>query len=157
MKGHLVRSRAKWLQHGEKPSKLFCSLENKHFTEKTVKSIKKEDGSVITDQSQILDEIKTFYKTLFDTQDSVLQGINLEKFFQNYKIIKLKDTQSNLLEGKLTVSEMGQALKNMKNRKTPCIDGFPAEFYKVFWSKLKFIIQRAINSSYDNSELPLTL
>ena len=52
---------------------------------------------------------------------------------------------------------MGQALKNMKNGKTPGIDGFPAEFYKVFWSKLKFIIQRAINSSYDNNELPLTL
>ena len=34
MKGHLVRSRDKWLQHGEKPSKLFCLLENKHFTEK---------------------------------------------------------------------------------------------------------------------------
>ena len=94
---------------------------------------------------------------MFDTQDSVLQNINLEKFFQNYKIIKLTDTQSNLLEGILTVSEMGQALKNMKNGKTPGIDGFPAEFYEVFWSKLKFIIQRAINSSYDNSELPLTL
>ena len=44
---------------------------------------------------------------------------------------------------------MGQALKNMKNGKTPGINGFPAE--------LKFIIQRAINSSYDNSKLPLTL
>ena len=30
-------------------------------------------------------------------------------------------------------------------------------FFKVFWTKLKFIIQRAINSSYDNNELPLTL
>ena len=45
----------------------------------------------------------------------------------------------------------------MKNGKTPGIDGFPAEFLKVFWSKLKFIFQRAINSSYDNKELPLTL
>ena len=53
--------------------------------------------------------------------------------------------------------ELGQALKNMKSGKTPGIDGFPAEFFKVFWSKLKFIIQRAINSSYDNNELPLTL
>ena len=61
------------------------------------------------------------------------------------------------MEGKLTVHELGQALKNMKNGKTPGIDGFPEEFFKVFWSKLKFIIQRAINSSYDNNELPLTL
>ena len=67
MKGHIVRSRVQWLQHGEKPSKLFCSLGNNHFTEKTVRSIKKENGSILTDQSLILDEIKTFYQTLFDS------------------------------------------------------------------------------------------
>ena len=60
MKGHIVRSRVQWLQHGEKPSKLFCSLENKHFTEKTVRSIKKENGSILTDQSLVLDEIENF-------------------------------------------------------------------------------------------------
>ena len=156
MKGHIVRSRVQWLQHGEKPSKLFCSLENKHFTEKTARSIKKENGSILTYQSPILDEIKTFYQTLFDSRDCDLQNVNLKEYLANYNINKLTEIQSKLLEGKLTVHELGQALKNMKNGKTPGIDGFPAEFLKVFWSKLKFIIQRAINSSYDNNELPLT-
>ena len=157
MKGHIVRSRVQWLQHGEKPSKLFCSLENKHFTEKTVRSIKKENGSILTDQSLILDEIKTFYQTLFDSRDCDLQNVNLKEYLANYNINKLTEIQLKLLEGKLTVYELGQALKNMKNGKTPGIDGFPAEFFKVFWSKLKFKIQRAINPSYDNNELPLTL
>ena len=44
MKGHIVRSPVQGLQHGEKSSKLFCFLENKHFNEKTVKSIKKENS-----------------------------------------------------------------------------------------------------------------
>ena len=158
MKGHIVRSQVQWLQHGEKPSKLFCSVENKHFTEKNSKiNKKKENGSILTDQSLILDEFKTFYQTLFDSRDCDLQNVNLKEYLADYNINKLTEIQSKLLEGKLTVHELGQALKNMKNGRTSGIDGFPGEFFKVFWSKLKFIIQRAINSSYDNNELPLTL
>ena len=45
----------------------------------------------------------------------------------------------------------------MKNGKTPGIHGFPAEFFKVFWSKLKYFIQNAINFSSKHGELSLTL
>ena len=31
MQGIFVRSRAKWIQEGEKPSKYFCNLESKNF------------------------------------------------------------------------------------------------------------------------------
>ena len=37
MKGELVRSRQQWLKDGEKPSKYFCSLENRNFIDKTIK------------------------------------------------------------------------------------------------------------------------
>ena len=94
---------------------------------------------------------------MFDSRDCDLQNVNLKEYLANYNINKPTDTQSKLLEGKLSVYELTQALKNMKKVKTPGIDGFPADFLKVFWSKLNFIIQRAINSSYDNNELPLTL
>ena len=36
IKGNLVRSRIQWLHEGEKPSKYFSNLENKHFIEKTI-------------------------------------------------------------------------------------------------------------------------
>ena len=45
----------------------------------------------------------------------------------------------------------------MKHGKTPGIDGFPAEFFKVFWPYLKHIIMRTINTSFENGELPLSL
>ena len=45
----------------------------------------------------------------------------------------------------------------MKNNKTPGIDGFPAEFFKVFWSRLKYYILSAINTCYDKGILSLTL
>ena len=62
-----------------------------------------------------------------------------------------------VLEGRLTISELGEALKNMKHNKTPGIDGFPAEFLKVFWGKLKFLVTRVLNYSYEIGKLPISL
>ena len=40
IKGHLVRSRLKWLDEGEKPTNFFCNLEKQNFTEKTIKKLR---------------------------------------------------------------------------------------------------------------------
>ena len=45
----------------------------------------------------------------------------------------------------------------MKNGKSPGIDGLPNKFLKVFWNKLKFWILRALNFSFKNRIMPLTL
>ena len=37
------------------------------------------------------------------------------------------------LEHEMSIEEIGQVLKKMKNRKSPGIDGYPVEFLKVFW------------------------
>ena len=36
----------------------------------------------------------------------------------------------------------------MKNFKCPGIDGFPSEFLKVFWVKLKFFVLRSLNEGF---------
>ena len=61
------------------------------------------------------------------------------------------------LEGPVTLTELGNALKSMKNNKTPGIDGFPSEFFKVFWCKLKSLILKAFNVSYQKKTLSVTL
>ena len=127
MYGVRIRSRANWLKDGEQASKFFCNLEKYNFTEKTIKKLKVENGTNIYDQKLILKEIKNFYE-------------KLEK-----------------LEGKLTLTEISEALMRLKNEKSPGIDGFPSEFYKIFWAKLKYIILHALNESYDNGILSTTL
>ena len=42
----------------------------------------------------------------------------------------------------------------MKHNKTPGLDGFPAEFYKIFWKELQTFILRALNESYQKGILP---
>ena len=44
----------------------------------------------------------------------------------------LSDKKSASLEGEISYTEITKALKNMKNNKSPCLDGFTVKFLKFF-------------------------
>ena len=157
LRGHIVHSRAHWLQYGEKPSRYFCSLERKNYIEKTIRKLHKANGEVITHQAGILSEIRSFYTDLYRSRDHLLSDIDLHEHFKNENINKLDGNESLNLGKLLTVDELGYTLKNMKNNKTPGIDGFPAEFLKIFWCKLKTIITRALNHCFQKGQLSISL
>ena len=45
----------------------------------------------------------------------------------------------------------------MKNNKCPGVNGFPAEFFKIFWDKLKYFVLRTLNFAFDTGELSVSL
>ena len=155
MKGHFVRSRLKWLSDGEKPTKFFCNLEKRNYTEKTIRKLELSDGTIIVDQTKILQEVKKFYGHLFKarTDELELEG-DFEKLLQNKKqnILKQNDIGQDL-----TLNEVTSALKLMKNNKTPGIDGIPADFLKVFWSQLKYYVTRSLNACFKKGKLSTSL
>ena len=68
--GSIVRSRAKWTEEGEKPTNYFLNLENRHYTNKIIpKLIKEENQEEIVNQIAILNEIEQFYRKLYDAND----------------------------------------------------------------------------------------
>ena len=60
------------------------------------------------------------------------------------------------LEGKLTYQEALQALKHMKNDKTPGTDGYTTEFFNFFWKDVGIFLLRSVNYSFDKGELSIT-
>ena len=156
LKGLMMRSKAKWIEQGEKPTKYFCSLEKRNFINKTVTRIKDNSGFVTTDQSAILTEISKFYQHLYSNKDDQLEEICLEKHIKCKTIPKLSKENSDMLEGKITYDELKYAVKNMKNNKTPGTDGFTAEFLKMFWSQLGHYLLRSLNYSFEAGELSIT-
>ena len=151
-----VRSRATWLKDGEKPSKLLSSLENKGYIDKTIKRLQKSEGRYITNQEEILNEVQSFYKRLFSQPKNECEP-QLKRIINNLETAKLSAVEAMGLEHNLSVEEIGQALKQMKNGKSPGIDGYPAEFFKIFWKKLKFFVLIAYNWSYTKGELSVSL
>ena len=157
LKGAFIRSRVQWLNEGEKPSRYFCSLERRNYLEKTIKRITKENGQICKDQKEILSEIKDYYKKLFKNNDDLLMEPDLnDNSFKN-TARKLSPNESSEIEGPLTITEISESLKNMKSGKCPGIDGFPSEFFKVFWLKLKYFVLKSLNEAYENKEMSLTL
>ena len=156
MKGQFIRSRADWLQAGEKATQYFCNLERKNCIDKTIRKICTENGEILTNQDNILKNIKDYYGNLFKSRDALIEDIDLNQTLDQNFVKKLSTTQAHSLEGKIQLEELNRALKNMKNNKTPGIDGFPSEFFKMFWSKLKFLILRVANYCYDKGKLSTT-
>ena len=64
-KGAAVRSRARWMEFGEKNSRYFLSLEKWHNDKKFIKSLKNKQEDLVNDQKLNLEELVNFYEKLY--------------------------------------------------------------------------------------------
>ena len=93
---------------------------------------------------------KTLYSENINIDDNPIETI----LGENQS--KLSDQDANILEGEIKYPELAEALKNMKNSKTPGNDGFTAEFFKFFWIDLKMFILNSLNYGYKTGSLSIT-
>ena len=154
LKEVLLRSRAQWLQHGEKPSKFFLNLEKKNVTTKLFSSLNLADGSAVTGINDIKHEVYNFYKKLYQHQNC--DSFNFNNLLGNTQTCKLSVEDALNLEGTLNLNEIENALRNMKNNKSPGPDGFTCEFYKAFWNDISVFLLRSLNYGYRNGILSVT-
>ena len=107
----------------------------------------------------ILKEQAIFFENVYTTRkiDSISNSKIEEKFSTNINIPKLdQDVKSNL-DLLISIDELSHALKNMKNDKSPGLDGFTTNFYKFFWTDLKNLLYETLTYSFQKGELPCGL
>ena len=150
--GVILRSRARWIAHGERVNRYFCNLEKRHYISKNMARLIGRDGSVITDNDGILLEVKNFYETLYEKRS--VENCRISDLVENMPI--LNDDEANSIEGDITFEEAGSVLKNMQNFKSPGTDGFTVEFFKAFWGKIGHFVVKALNEGYRKGELTPT-
>ena len=155
LKGNMIRSRAEYIDKGERPTKYFCGLEKHNYVSKSMQKLEKEDGTNITDQKEILKETELYYKNLYSSRDIELETVDLDEYI-GQNMTRLSNKQAEKLEGRLTLQEISLTLKNMKNDKSPGLSGFAADFFKVFWNKLGVFVLRSLNYGYLTGELSVT-
>ena len=149
LKGALIRSRAEWLDLGEKPSNFFLNLENRNKINKMINEIKLDDNSIITNQSKFLDKLKDFYQKLYSEKI-----IDIDK--EDDLILKPKtisEEEKLKLEQPITKKELDNALKSLKNNKSSGPDGYSPEFCKYFWPELGYLFLEFINFSHEKGSL----
>jgi exonuclease III len=153
-KGAQIRSRIKWIEEGEKNTKFFCNLEKSRAKKNIITSLEADDGTIIIDQEQILNEQVSFYSKLYSQKpenENTEHAVN--EFMQNMDFPRLKQEEAELCEGKITFEETTYALSQMKNGSAPGCDGLTVEFIKFFWSKIGKLITDSFTEAYLKGEL----
>ena len=101
-----------------------------------------KDGKIYTDQTNIMRTSTEFFRKLYSEekvnekiQDNLLRNIKT-------KISKEKQTE---LDKPITEKEIETAIEYLQKGKSPGLDGFPIEFYKKYWYKIKILFTGYVN------------
>ena len=151
----MLRSRSRYQDLGGKPSKYFFNLENRNFVNKAMNKIIENDGTEYLETKEILKCQQKFYETLYSDISNDVDGNPIEDIVVENEN-KLSNDESQKLEGDIKLGELSNSLKNMKNDKSPGLDGFTVEFFKFFLTDLKCFILRSLNYGYHTGSLSIT-
>ena len=104
--GAIFRSKVRWIQEGEKPTKYFFNMERKNFNKKIISELTVAHGCLTVNENQIMDEIKLFYENLYTSSNNSTNE-DFHEFTNNInqQLPKLSSEQCNGIEGKLTLNE----------------------------------------------------
>ena len=83
-KGLMIRSRTRWMEHGEKSSNYFCNLEKRSGAKKNIYRLNNDDGSSIS--GDVVSEIHSFFQALYSSQNT---GCPRMFYTQKYKILRI--------------------------------------------------------------------
>ena len=87
----MIRSKVKWAEEGEKPTRYFCCLASRNYVNKIISKIEKEDGSIKRNQQEILSEVKKFYSDLYNCHDrehNTTNNMEILRNLQNHTILE---------------------------------------------------------------------
>ena len=142
--GLIMRSRVAWHEQGERSSKYFLSLEKRNANKKCIQYI--EDGGIIISKTEhILEKFSNNIQKRYNYNESILPDCS---FVKNHVSKRLSTEDKDNLDADLSMSELSSALSTMRKGKTPGSNGFPVEFFRVFWLDIGPFLHRAITASF---------
>ena len=89
-KAAMFRSKCRWIEKGERPTKYFFNLEKRNYSRKTINELRKQDGVVIREEKEILKVIQEFYEDLYPSEISTSKE-QFDLFIRNLIFPKLSD------------------------------------------------------------------
>ena len=105
----ILRSKAKWVEDGEKNTKFFLDLEKRNYNNKYIKKLITKNNKEITTLADIIEEEKCFYKELYTSQSN--KSHLADDFLSIDNIPQLNYHDRMLCDEPLTIEECTKALK----------------------------------------------
>ena len=145
-----IRSRAKWLEEGEAPTKFFLKLASQRFERSFVSSVLNSDGVEVSTLPEIMKVREDFYSSLF-AEESV--DLETQNHLFSFVSSRLSEHDREVCEGALLLDEATEAVGLSNRNKAPGPDGLSVEFYLTFWSRLGPLLVEVFNEGLRDSEL----
>ena len=150
LSGAAIRSKARWLEEGEKPSRFFFKLERERIQRNSISSVLNSDDVEVFSHTEIEHEIVHFYSHLFSSE--IIDPLCKQTCFASIEN-HLDFTQQQSCEGFLSLQELSEAVKTLNLGKSPGSDGFSVEFYLFFWDILGPLLLRVANQCFRDGKL----
>ena len=108
IEGVMLRSKCRYMDLGEKPTKYFFNLENRNYTSKVINEIIYDDIEY-TKTNKVLNCQKQFYEKLYDNVNEVDEYTPIENIIGENDT-KLSEAEAQKIEGEMTYVELTKAL-----------------------------------------------
>jgi hypothetical protein len=127
------RAKVRHVQEGGNNTKYFHLIANGKHRKKKIYQLEQQEGTIVGEDNLKV-YISEFYKKLFGEPDPSFFSLN-EEFAHD--IPQLSVEENEILIAAFTEKEVFEAISQMEKNKAAGPDGFPAEFYQVFWEVIK--------------------
>ena len=149
--GIMIRSRAKDIINGEKPTNYFYNMEKRNKEKSVIHKIKLGPHTYTTDRQTTQTGIKDYYQALYTKQDTSTQE---QQKFLNEIDQTLPQHIADKIDAPITKDELKRTMQNMEHNKAPGIDGLPIEFLETFWEEIKEEMEEISRLIFENQVQP---
>lgn len=144
--GALRYIKRNYYEMGNKASRLLAFQLRKDQASRIVPKIRHPVTKQIETQPKaIADIFAEYYQQLYKCQDQELKKEKILTFLKPLNLTKLSSEKANRLTDPITEDEIKETIIKLKNNKSPGVDGFSAEYYKVFVNDLTPILCKVYN------------
>lgn len=143
------KSRIMWVNQGDRNTKFFHRSTIVRRARNLITSIRGDSGEFLTDGPTISQFLCDQFKARWASQDSIVSTPDLSMIPQI-----IDDSDNEDLSRPVSEEEVFNAIRSMHSDKSPGPDGFPASFYKKYWSTIKSSFMNAVNYFFDTGLLP---
>jgi hypothetical protein len=124
------KSRALWLQEGDKNSKFFHRLANSHRNANSIAKLN-IDGILSSNQDDIRDHIASFYEHLY------METGYSRPLLDGMQFSAISDEDAEWLERPFDEEEIAGVVQGFNGDKAPGPDGFSLAFFQQCWSVVR--------------------
>ncbi|XP_019429404.1 PREDICTED: uncharacterized protein LOC109337009 [Lupinus angustifolius] len=139
------KSKINWLQLGDGNNAFFHATVKDKSKNKSIYTLTKSDGTSVSTQEGIMQEVLSFYTNLVGTTTTHRKSVNLIALRRSPCFSR--DMAFNLIQ-RVTKEEVWIALQGIGESKAPGIDGYNSHFFKTAWDIVKDDVWKAVDEFF---------